>query len=604
MKLTKDVIDQPSSEPTGRSDLQVFPEKRRTTTFGDEVPPFVVCILLGLAMALLPAIIQWFKLGYMMWIGNGDELFMLALGSRAYFNHPSYLSDPVLASGGVSLFRQLPLLPGVWMAWAFGLGPLGIDVCWRILAGLSLGATWYLLVRQFVPRPWVAAALVMVLLADIGLLSTGLFLRQIQATTAMLDHSPNLVAGDFLHSQWRVATPALTMAYFLLNLWLVTRAREMPTRLSLILAGLSFGLLFHVYPYFWSAAAAALALAFLIDQGHRRVYFWTGVIGVLIGSYRLFHDMMLKQVTAKDWLVRSDKFVHVAPFADLKPPFVACLVLLIGFVWIWKKRRDLIYVWAMGVAGVVLFKHHVVTGLNIENYHWLYVWAPCCSLLFLLLLLELIPRRRPYAQLALAGLIIVCLADASLGLALRAAESTQAKAGLELVASCYDYQLQRIDSGTARFAPNCTVAGDHQFINFASILENQRPLENYWVFLSPYVTDAEWDERVALNCYLLDRDRATFDADQRQTFRLRSEAEGWGPWTRDAEEGKRRVKGRMAAFDGVVKDPDSALNRYGVRYLGLRAGQVSPAYLAKQGWVRIQEGPTWQIWERPAASGR
>ncbi len=123
------------------------------------------------------------------------------------------------------------------------------------------------------------------------------------------------------------------------------------------------------------------------------------------------------------------------------------------------------------------------------------------------------------------------------------------------------------------------------------------------MFLSPYVIDAEWDERVALNCYLLDRDRATFEAQQREAFRLRSVAGTWGPWTRDAEEGKRRVKGRLAAFDDVVKDPESALNRYGVRYLGLRAEQVPPSYLARQGWVRIQEGPTWHIWERPPAPG-
>ena len=110
------------------------------------------------------------------------------------------------------------------------MGPLGIDVCWRIFAGLSLGATWYFLIRQFVARPWVATCLVLVLLADIGLLSAGLFFRQMQATTAMLRQSPNLIGGDFLHSEWRVATPALTMAYFLLNLWLVTRTRQVPTR--------------------------------------------------------------------------------------------------------------------------------------------------------------------------------------------------------------------------------------------------------------------------------------------------------------------------------------------------------------------------------------
>ena len=39
-----------------------------------------------------------------------------------------------------------------------------------------------------------------------------------------------------------------------------------------------------LYPYFWTAAAAALALAFLIDRGHRNVYMWTACIGGVIGS--------------------------------------------------------------------------------------------------------------------------------------------------------------------------------------------------------------------------------------------------------------------------------------------------------------------------------
>jgi len=110
------------------------------------------------------------------------------------------------------------------------------------------------------------------MLVDVGLLSAGLFFRQVQVFTSVLTGSPNLVVGDFVHSEWRVATPALTMAYLLLNLWLVTRARQTPTRCSLVLSGVSFGLLFHVYPYFWTTAAAALVLAFLIDQRHRRVY--------------------------------------------------------------------------------------------------------------------------------------------------------------------------------------------------------------------------------------------------------------------------------------------------------------------------------------------
>jgi hypothetical protein len=181
-------------------------------------------------------------------------------------------------------------------------------------------------------------------------------------------------------------------------------------------------------------------------------------------------------------------------------------------------------------------------------------------------------------------------------LVLRAGESLQAKTALELVTACHEYQLQRIDSGVARFAPNCMAAGDLRFTNFASILENQRPLDNYWVFLSPQVTDSEWDQRVALNCYLLGWDRAAFEAEQRAAFQLIAGG-GWGPWTRDGNDGKRRIESRLEAFDSVVKDPESALKRYGVRYLGLRA-RTPPAYLASGRWTHIQDGPVWQVWER------
>ena len=451
--MTSESLNQPLSQAALNPEFEPMKKTRQAVLSRGEILPITACIIVGLAMALLPAIIQWFKLGYMIWIGNGDELFMLALGSQAYFNHPAYLSDPVLVSGGVSLFRQLPLLPGVWMAWVLGLGPLGIDVCWRILAGLSLAASWYFLIRHFVPKPWIAAALAIVLMSDVGLLSSGLFFRQVQLLASILAGSTNPFVGDFVHVEWRVATPALTMAYLLLNLWLVTRARRTPTWRSLVLSGVSFGLLFHVYPYFWTTAAAALVLAFLIDQGHRRVYLWIGLIGGLIGSYRIFCDMMLKRATPPDWLIRSDKFVHVDRFTDMKLPIVASLVLIVGFIWIWRHHRELIYLWTMGFSGLVLFKHHILTGLNIENYHWLYLWGPCCSLLLLLMLVALLPRHGPKARLALAALMVVCLADAFIGLGLRVAESLQAEAGLVLVKSCCEYQGQRIDVGCAEIRP-------------------------------------------------------------------------------------------------------------------------------------------------------
>jgi hypothetical protein len=551
-------------------------------------------------MALLPALIQWFKLGYMIWIGNGDELFMLALGSQAYFNHPAYLSDPVFVSGGTSLFRQIPLLPGVWMAWMLDSGPGGIDVCWRIIAGVSVALTWYLLTRQTGANRWTATVVSSILLCDCGLLGCGIVFRQVQAFARMLAHSPRLIEGSFLHSQWRVATPALTMPYLLLDIWLMIRARQSATWIRLVLSGVSFGLLFHVYPYFWTAACMALVLAFLIDSGHRRVYFWTALFGGLVGAPRVLWDVILKQGTAPDWMVRSDKFVAVSRFADLKPPYVATLVLILGLFWISRRRRDLTYLWTMGFSGCVLFKSHVITGMDIENYHWLYVWAPCCSLLVLLMILSAFPRHGPRARVAVASLMAISLVDIALGLCLRAVEAVEAKVGLAFVQNWTDYDVQRIDSGAQRLVPGATVAGEDHFVNLATILENQRPLINYWVYLSPQINDLEWYRRIAVNAYLLGQDRAAFEAGQRQGFRARAGKGGWGPWTRDPADAERRVSSLLTAYDDTLRDPEAALNHFGVRYVGLRSGQVPPIFLDEEKWTRLQAGPVWQVWERPS----
>jgi hypothetical protein len=583
-------------EVAATSDLESTKRSERAPWYRQDLLPLTVCLLTGLTMEMMPSLIQWFRLGDMIWIANGDELFYLAVGSQAYHNHPAFLSDPTQVSGGVSLFRQLPLLPGIWMAWLFGWGPLGIEAFWHVIAGLSIGAMWYLLIRQFVSSPWIATAMAVVLMVDIGLITSGLFFRQAQMFAAFLSGKPDLIKADFMHPQWRFPTPALTMAYLLLNICLVTRARQNPTRWSLLFSGISYGLLFHVYPYFWTAATAALALAFLVDQGHRRVYVWTGLIGLLIGSIRIYYDLMLKRETAPDWLVRANKFVPISRLTELRLPILGSLLLIFGFFWIWKQRRELIYLWSMGCAGVVLFKHHVVTGLNVENFHWVYVWAPCCSLLLLLVIVSLLPRLGNKARLAISCFMVLCLADLFVGLTLRAVESVRSWAGLDQVENYHSYRVQRISSGTPSLVPNSTAAGELQFVNYACVLENQRPLDNYWVTLSPSVTDVELDQRVALNAHLLGQDRATLEAKQRDLFRVQKGS--GGPSHRDASYGERRVAHRLAAFDQVATDPEIMLNRYGVRYLGLRVGHAPPGYLTKQNWTRIQEGPFWQVWER------
>jgi hypothetical protein len=556
-----------------------------------EWAPLVLCVCVGLSMVFLPNLLWWPRLGEPVCIDHHDEMFYLAVGSQAYFNHPTYLSDPTLATGGSSLYRQLPLLPGVLIARAFGIGPIGIDLVWRLLAGASIPLGWYMLARHYIRRPWIVLGVASMLMTDHGVLGGNLLLRQgSTCLKVMRGRLEDLFTAEMIHLEWRFATPALTMAYYLLHLWLLARAREHPTRLRLLLSGLGFGLLFHVYPFYWTAAGGALILSLALDAGHRHVYLWTGTIGGLIGLPRIIGDVMLKRSTSADWLIRSGKFLTVPLGSHYPIPLVGTLVALIGFVWVFTRRRDLIPLWATGASGLALFNHHAFTGIMIENYHWMYVWGPALALLALLMVVPPLVEHGRWGKAASACLVVILALDMAAGYWLRAFEARRNPSTIDRLTQYRHYRDQRLTADIARFPSNATVAGDVSFVDFAVIFENQRPLDNYWVFLSPYCTDAEWDRRKALNYYLSGVDPSDSEESLRKTL-------GSWNWTTDRADEERRVTRRLAEFRAVERDLDVLLDRYDVRIVALQADRRPPKYLSK-GWARLQDGPYWQVWER------
>ena len=99
------------------------------------------------------------------------------------------------------------------------------------------------------------------------------------------ENSP-LAGGNWIHLEWRIINPATTMVYLIAFIWAVLRAREAPTRARIATAGLTFGVLFYVYFYYWTAAGFAILIALVLETCHRRVYFQTGWIGGLSGCRR------------------------------------------------------------------------------------------------------------------------------------------------------------------------------------------------------------------------------------------------------------------------------------------------------------------------------
>jgi hypothetical protein len=550
------------------------------------------CSVVGAFLCVLPHAIWQFRVGEPVWAADQDELYYLAVGARAFFEHPFWLEDPTRAHGQ-SVYQALPLLPGVWLARLLSLPPQWITLVWRCWGGGLAGLGYYWVSRQVGAKPGISIAAAIWSLTDVGMLEFKPLLRLAWVVWQVASGHPGLLfeSNPMIFRHFRIATPCLTMPYLLLFIGLHVRARAFPTLRRQIVAGISFGLLFYVYFYFWTAAAIALVIAAVLDPPHRRLSLHSGAIGGLLAVPTLCLSMQTWASASADWLHRSDKFLHIPHFAELILPLPAVILLALTILAVKRYRRELILTWSAAAAGLGLMNHQVVTGLQIENFHWVYVAGPCLSLLVVQLLAGAIPsRNKPFfvwPALFLSGMCLI------VGIWLRGIEATRTKEVIEILSVFRDYREQRLrDAGTARLKVDSVVAGDELAVDWAAILERAWPLANYWVMLGPSVTDEEWDLSIALNSYLLGNNRSAFVDEQTAILT----APGFrGPWGRDRSQLARRLESRLQCYNEIAADPEKYLTRAHLRYVWLKAGRTPPG--DRGHWAQSQAGPFWVIWE-------
>jgi hypothetical protein len=279
-------------------------------------------------------------------------------------------------------------------------------------------------------------------------------------------------------------------------------------------------------------------------------------------------------------------------------PKLALLILAIGLVWVWRRRKDLLFLWALAAAGLLLANHQIVTGLQINNFHWSYVWGPAITLLVVLLIVGEVRRLHWPKEAAWVAAVLIA-GHVGVGLWLREVEATSTRESVLFTSRYGQYASQRLQTACARLLPNTVVAGDKNFTDLAAILENQRPLYHYAADLSPAVADNEWSFRIALNSFLLGLDHTAFANEQKQAVA------DWvlGPWPRDPLKQAQLYQTRLACYERVAADPQAAVERFGVHYVALPATQSPSCYLLSS-WSRLQAGPYWSVWEQRPATGK
>jgi hypothetical protein len=167
---------------------------------------------------------------------------------------------------------------------------------------------------------------------------------------------------------------------------------QQSTRIAL--AGITFGLLFYVYFYFWTAALGGLILAFILDHEKRRLYLNCLWIVLVPGAPILLHQMHLRAASVPDAPPRKSYFLPVRRFSYLMIPKVATLWLIVTAIWIWVRGRlDVLCLWCVAIAALALANSHLIIGMDLQTGHWRMVWGPATELLVILGTVELLSSR-------------------------------------------------------------------------------------------------------------------------------------------------------------------------------------------------------------------
>jgi hypothetical protein len=548
----------------------------------------LIVTAVGLTFSLLPYLFE------SDWIADADELVAMNLSASSYHNHLLSLDDAVHTNNSPSLYPWLQIVPATIVTKVLNLGPDKVGIVWRAFAGFFVSLAWYVLFFFLFRSSGWALGATLLCLSDAGYRGGLPLVRHAWLSLKVLsNHGAELFSlYPQIYVQWRLITPALSLGALILHVLFVLRALEKPTRARLFCAAASFGLLVYFYFYFWTAAGLALALGFALLKQHRRTYFAVGALGLVIGLPVLIQNFLIKRSFSDDYLHRNDLFQPISHFQDLLFPLKAIGLLLLLTYWIRRFKPSLAYILLLCWSGFILLNHQLLTGLQIQNFHYSYIFDP---LLFatVIVFVQWLTKTWPKPWFNKYVGFILCASIVLSGLSLRFHEVTKTAETKQLTSQLKSYKAQRMTPDAPKISGNIVVAGDPVFIDLSITLENLRPLRGYAVQMSAPVRDQEWHEREALNAILLGETREVFKANQEHV----AQAFHWGRWQRESDGKVKFVSERLNAYDHVIAHLGSRLLDFQVRYAAIPSGQtVSPALIER--FQKIQSGPYWDLWER------
>jgi hypothetical protein len=520
----------------------------------------------GSSLAALPHAIAWSRSGDATYIADGDGLLYLAWSRDAVLGSEDRLGDAIHSSSGPMMHPWLPFVPLARLARDLGLGMSGLGVVWRVVSGALIALGLFVAIRPSTRRAGVALCLSAFVLCDSGMMFGQLIRRELEIVVSLAKGSDWFLTGvPRLMPHFRVVTPGLAMPALLFHFGAILRARQGGIPVWWVLAVGSFGLLFYVYFYYWTMVAIGLALAVVCDRAGWRLYVLVLFGGLILGAPALWEQFQVRESTSPDWLLRTNKFVAIGHFEELLWPKGLILGWLTVAYWVFRKRPELIYAWSCTGAGLFCLDHQIVTGLQIENEHWSGAYGVAFSVLLAGLVAPAVERAidstRRWAWRS--TLVLVLVGQVALGFGLRVLETTRSDETRSIQEL---YVRWREDPSFREIPSGAVVAGEPESLFLAAGLSRIMPLSCRLVEFAARSDDAELDERLLLNLYLMGIDRT----EARRRVELPPGTLSWEAAARHSAERRDRQRSRrLAMIEAIWADPNPSIERFDVSWVVL-----------------------------------
>ena len=220
----------------------------------------------------------------------------------------------------------------------------------------------------------------LILVIILVLLTYSIFYSLSKNILLSLSGSTFLHIGLFLSRFNRCPSPQFNFIFWLLLFLFLIKYIKTNKKIYIILSGLSFGLLFHLYTYYWTFWLCLLGILFLVnfflDKKRSRDYFYVILIGMTIGIP--YFIMMFKSVK----LPFYNESIYRLGMIDTHFPsgfkiVALAFLILILFFYLWKKKivryNQLSLFLLIGtISTVICVNQHIITGKNLEfsSHYW------------------------------------------------------------------------------------------------------------------------------------------------------------------------------------------------------------------------------------------